>query len=286
MFTSSLPYSALLSLNKNVGCNDLIIEILIVDINDNQHLCREILKERELLTKKYNLIVEKKLRKIYGIKPLKNNIILENGIKYNTPESKTHWNIFYRIYRNTTIEKTRFVSIHKHIENTKTYYIVLDSEQTGEVLLQIFNPHFVERLIQRLRLSLRSNEIEIADFILGEEFRNVVNWLDSKNETEHYQITKWGLSLGEYDKKERIFNNRTFLSKKELFEDQNNDLKKHFLKSIKKYDIDKYQTFIENWSEYLDPIEMLQTEMLNFNFGHEKEPAKDFFLNEVLKNWK
>lgn len=258
---------------------------MIVDIADREHLCKEIIKDYDPLVRKYILIL-KQVRKVVGNKKLKSDYSgNQNGVEYRVPERKTLWRIFYRIYKNTTIEKTRFVSIHKHIENKKTFYIAIDSQQTEEVILQIFNPHFIERVMERLELTFTSNEIGVAQFSFDEEFRNLVKWEESVNATNYYQITKWGLSLGEYDENQKTFYNKTFVSKKELFEDQNNDLKQHFLKAIKIYNLDKYKLFIKYWSEYLDTVEMLQAEMLNFDFNQKEKPAEDFFINEMVKNW-
>lgn len=259
---------------------------MIVDISDSEHLCKEIIKDYDLLVKKCMLIL-KKIKKAVGNKALKSDFNgNKKGIEYKTPERKTPWRIFYRIYKNTTIEETRFISIHKHIEDNKTFYVVIDSLQIEEVILQIFNPHFIERVMERLDVTFTSKEVGVAQFLFEEKFRNLVKWEKSVNATDYYLITKWGLSLGEYDETQKIFYNKTFVSKKELFDDQNNDLKQHFLKAIKIYNLDKYKLFIEYWSEYLDTVEMLQTEMLNFDFSQKEKPAEDFFINEMIKNWK
>lgn len=128
--------------------------------------------------------------------------------------------------------------------------------------------------------------MEVTRFLFEEEFRNIEKWENSLNETKYYQITKWGISLGEYDETQKIFHNKTFLSKKELFEDQNIDLKQHFLNAIKKYDIKKYKSFIEYWKEYLDPIEISSMELLNLDLNQKETPGLDFLMNEINKNWK
>lgn len=259
---------------------------MIVDISDRTHLCNEITKDYEALANKCNLI-RKKLKKTLGKSKLKNDFFNhKNGVGYKIPESKTFWTIFYKVYKNTSVENTRFICINKHFENRKTFYIVLDSQQINDVLLQIFNPHFIDRFIERLGLTFTSNELEITRFLFEEEFRNIEKWENSLNETKYYQITKWGISLGEYDETQKIFHNKTFLSKKELFEDQNIDLKQHFLNAIKKYDIKKYKSFIEYWKEYLDPIEISSMELLNLDLNQKETPGLDFLMNEINKNWK
>lgn len=258
---------------------------LINDIKDIELLCKAVLKDQELLTKKHQLIIKKIVKRV-GNKPLRNDY---GGpcsvIAYNVPKRKTHWKIFYKAYKNTTVNSTRFLSLHTYSENEKTYYIVLDSQSSDAVIIQLFSPHFVQRLMKRLNLTYRSDDVEIAQFLFDEEFKNLVEWDKSLNQTNYYQITKWGLSLGEYDQIQKVFYNKTFISKKELFEDQNQDLKLHFLKAIKDYDIIKYKSFIAHWSEYIDPVEMSSNEMLNVDFKQNEKPALDFLLKKITENW-
>ena len=92
------------------------------------------------MANKCNLI-RKKLKKTLGKSKLKNDFFNhKNGVGYKIPESKTFWTIFYKVYKNTSVENTRFICIHKHFEDRKSFYIVLDSQQINDVLLQIFNP--------------------------------------------------------------------------------------------------------------------------------------------------
>lgn len=259
---------------------------MIVDISDRDHLYKEILKDYTSLVRKQELIL-KKIYKILKKKVLKDDYEGDKRpILYNTPKNKTLWQIFYRIYKGTKVKDSRFVCIHKHLENDLTYYIVIDSQHNDEVFLQLFNPHFMLRFVERSGININLNETGVAQFVLQEGFRHIEKWEDSVNETQYYQITKWGLSLGNFDEEYKVFDNKTFVSKKELFEDQNQDLKQHFLKSIKTYDSEKYQLFIKYWEEYQDPLEMMSNEMWSFKIGQSLNPATDFFNKKIIENFK
>lgn len=255
---------------------------MIVDLNDRSHLRKEILKDYEFLCKKHELIL-KKIQKKVGTKILKDDLIRNSElIEYHTPKNKTKWHISYRAYKNETIKEARFISIYEHIQNDKTLYLVLDSRNTEDVFLQIFNTHFVVRLAERSALSFKSNKVGIAQFVLGEEFRNTSKWKNSLNRTDDYQVNKWGLSLGEYDDYYKIFDNRTFISQKELFKDQNEDLRDHFLDSINLYEAKKYELLISSWSDYLDPLEMASIEMNSQSIGQKSNPAIEFLANSIF----